>query len=246
MSSLVESSPSRDALGRVCLLTATVATPVVLTLLLVRRLAGELQPLPAGFLVCVGLAAAALALAWRIAWQRWSSPSVLSARLAVWWPPAVLALLAMGLSIPGSHPLALVLFWAMLIGEEVYAGLARRSPSSQIPIARETSPAPAVMDQLPSGVSQQITRNTADGVETLTAILRVSFAAAQQTEIVHVSFCPPLPDQPTATAEQLAGAGCEVKISAETYGARLEVKRRGSLQTPAEAIIKLTATAKLA
>jgi hypothetical protein len=101
----------------------------------------------------------------------------------------------------------------------------------------------AAATELPAGVSQQMTRTAEGGVETLIVLLRVSFASGQQTETVHVAFCPPLVGVATAKYERLRGVECEVKItSLETYGARLELKRRGALQLTGETVLKLTVT----
>jgi hypothetical protein len=150
----------------------------------------------------------------------------------------MLALLAVSLSIPGTHPLALLLFWMCIVGEEVWSGLARR------PAVTLTRSVSAADDDFPPGVSQQLTRATADGVESITARLRVSFASGQQNETVHVAFCPPLDAQPTATCKPLRGAACEIKIAeVATYGARLELKRRGELPAAAEVVVELSVQA---
>lgn len=98
---------------------------------------------------------------------------------------------------------------------------------------------------LPPGVSQQITRTADAAGETLDCLLRVTFVVGEQTQAVHVAFCPPLCFAPTATCQPLDGAACEVKVtSVETFGARLEVKRRGGLALADEAIVQLRVVAQ--
>jgi hypothetical protein len=227
-------------LARAALVTVTALAPLMVLVLFARRLAGGLEPLPSGLLVMVGVSSACLMAAWRFAWQRFAS-SEAGRRLATWWPPALLAVLALSLSVPGTPPLALVVFWLLLAGEEIAAGMSRRAAAT--PRRTEAAVLPQE-SELPADVSQQITRTIHYGVETLIVLLRVSFAAGQQTETVHVAFCPPLVGVATAKYERLRGVECEVKItSVETYGARLEAKRRGALQAADEAVLKLTVTA---
>lgn len=240
----------QQTLLRLCLATATVMVPVVLLLLVARRLTGNFSPLPGVMLVLIGAVAALAAIAWRKL-CRWSAgegswPSQTERGL----PAICLALLAIGLSIHGTPPLSLMLFWLVLVAEEVWTGWPR--PASPPPhvvapqmatITTESNIAEEEEEEaplLPADVSQQMTRVVEGDQELLICLLRATFAAGQQHETLHVAFCPPLLNAPTATCEQLDGPPCEVKLAAvEVYGARLELKRRGPLALADEVILKL-------
>lgn len=241
-------------LGRIALRTATVLVPLLVLLLLVRRLAGELQALPGVLLVVIGGVAVVATCLWRRAWRHLEGATRGGEILATYLPPATLALMAVALSIGGTHPLALISFWAILVGEEVWFGIQRehRSTRGMLPVNANSGPLTSGAEDeqeiaalLPVGVSQQITRTADAQGEQLECVLRVNFTSGEQTQTVHVAFCPPLLFAPLATAEHLDGAACEVKVTAaELFGARLEVKRRGALALEDEAIIALHVVAR--
>jgi hypothetical protein len=222
---------------RVVLRTATFVVLLVALMIAGRRLAGHLEPLPALLLLLTGLLLATAALVWRQLWRKYEGEGRWQDAVARYAPAATFALLAIGLSTSGTHPLALVMFSLALIGEEVWAGMPRAAavgPARSAPVEEQTAA------QLPPGVSQQITRSVEAGSETLDCLLRATLEAGQQHETLHFAFCPPLLWPPTATCEQLSGAACEVKLAAiETYGARLEIKRRAPFTLADEVLISL-------
>jgi hypothetical protein len=222
---------------RVALRTATVVVFLVALMIAARRLAGHFESLPALVLVLTGLVFVIGAVLWRQLWRTYEGEGRWQDAVARYAPAVTFALLAIGLSTSGTHPLPLVVFWLALIGEEVWAGMPR--PRAVAP-ARSASVEEESEARLPPGVSQQITRSVEAGSERLDCLLRAALAAGQQHETLHVAFCPPLLWPPTATCEQLSGAASEVKIAAiETYGARLEIKRRGPFTLADEALFAL-------
>lgn len=241
---------SHTVLMRLCVITLTVAVPLVLLLLVARRLAGNFAPLPGVVLVLIGAVAALTAFGWRKLW-RWSTrEGSWQSQVERGLPAVCLALLAIGLSIPGTPPLALMLFWLVLVAEEVWTGWPRPTlpqPQTVAPLAETSTTESDVAEQeeedaplLPAEVSQQMTRVVEGDQELLICLLRATFAAGQQHETLHVAFCPPLLNAPAATCEQLDGPPCEVKLAAvEVYGARLELKRRGPLALADEVLLKL-------
>lgn len=246
-----------------CWALLVAATAVLLLLALRRLVGGPSAPLTGPLLVFTGVVAALAALVWRALWQK-TEPEPQSGwrgHLYRFLPAVALALLAIALSRSGTHPLALVVFWGVLIGEEVWAGTWatrwRRGGEADEAPAPSAPPGDSLEDAseadesdeeeqplLPEGVSQQITRMATDEGERLACALRGTFAAGQQTETLHVAFCPPLATRPTAACQQLDGPPCDVKVAeCETYGARLELKRRGPTTLADEVILLLEVTA---
>ena len=222
---------------------------IVAMTLLGRRLLGELQPLTPTSLLVAGVMMVTLATAWRLGWTRRAYYRPWHLWLGWLGPMAMLLCGAMALSVPGSSGWALLALWSLIVGVE--AGTAhlywRSLRQRNIAVARpldhwevdevdEEEPATA----LPPGISQQLTRQVTEGVEALTCLLRVTFAVGEQTHTVHVAFCPPLEGELTAHCAQIDGAASEIKITlVETFGARLDVKRRGPLSLSDEAVVLL-------
>jgi hypothetical protein len=199
-----------------------------------RRLAGALgTPLgPFQLLVAAGL------LAGLTRFARGPAPT---GRPGAAGLPVSLAMLAIAasFSLSGGNSFALLVFWAVIAGEECWAwrGLApaRRAPKAKLP----TVPPPAgdtLEDTGPSepatDVLQQLTlRATAEGAQELSGWLRIKLAAGQRTGSLHVAFCPSFDCSPQVQAEAVSGPDCRVKASQVLpYGARLDVK----LDEPAE------------
>lgn len=223
--------------------TLVVAWPLLGVLFVIRRLSGELQPLSPASLLLAGVVLATLAFLLR----KWLSP--LQGRFL---PTLTLVLFAIALSIPGTAWWALVGFWFLLVGEEVWSGWPARAAVSPVitdplPLASDNEEAAREDESglLSPEVSQQITRGrTAAGDETLTCLSRVPFASGEQTHLLHIAFCPPLEGELSARHELLEGAPCECKIAAlESFGARLEIKRRGPLTLADEALVLLNVVA---
>jgi hypothetical protein len=234
--------------GRAGLITVSVLAPLVALLLLARRLTGQLSPLPGAGLIIVGVIAALAAIAWRLAW-RWGASDAQSwqARLATYAPATVLVILLAALSIRGTPGWALGIFWLTLIGEELFAGWwfspaagARRSVVEHEEVETSTCEEEESASLLPAGVTQQITRVQQDHREVLTCLLRATFEINQQHAALHIAFCPPLATTPTAILHQLDGPPCDARLTdSATYGARLELKRRGPLTLADEVLLSV-------
>jgi hypothetical protein len=195
----------------------------------------------------VGLLAALVAVAWRMAWRELdatgSNESEWRPRAAKFGPPIILAMLLAALSMQGTHWLALGLFWLTLIGEEVLTLwwlVHRKTVRRSLAVETEESAEEEEPLVLPRGVSQQITRATETSREVLTCVVRANFAVGEQHVTLHIAFCPPLSSTPTAEHEQLDGPPCDVKLTeVATYGARLELKRRGPLTLADEVLLRM-------
>ncbi len=154
---------------------------------------------------------------------------------------AMLVLTA-SLSLRGSDATALLGFWAMIAGGELWAwrGMlpARRSTKADLAIARPPAPrgGDAIEEFEPTepaiDVLQQLTlRSTAEGGQELSGWLRMRPAAGQRTGSLHVAFCPSFSQIPQVQAEAVSGPDCRIKAAQVLpYGARLDVK----LDEPAE------------
>jgi hypothetical protein len=99
-------------------------------------------------------------------------------------------------------------------------------------------------DSLPAGVTQQLERATHDSGESLHGLLRVEFPRGERTQFVHIPFCPPFTQAPAVHAAQVAGPTVEVKVAqAESFGVRIEVKRKEADREPRSVVLEIEATA---
>jgi hypothetical protein len=206
---------------------------VAAVFVVVRRLAGALNtPLGAFPLVVAGLLLAVLAWTARAPIHRGRS---LAAGILI--SLAVLAL-AVSLSLRGSHPVALLLFWTAIVGGELLAWrkmLPLRWPAGKdLPVRPPLAPLPADGDlsaeseplQPEADILQQLTlRATAEGGQELSGWLRVRLVAGQRMGSLHVAFCPSFAEMPRVQAEAVSGPDCRIKAAQVLpYGARLDVK----------------------
>lgn len=139
--------------------------------------------------------------------------------------------LAASLSLSGGNVGALLGFWAVIVGEELWAwrgSLPDRRvapPPGSAPVdgnlTDETEPAEPA-----ANVLQQLTlRTTADGNQELSGWLRIRFDVGQRSGSLHVAFCPPFGQVPLVQAEALSGPDCRIKAAQVLpYGVRLDVK----------------------
>jgi hypothetical protein len=225
----------RSAVGA---LLAVAAVFVVL-----RRLLGALEtPLGPFQLFVTGVALAALTRTAHAA-----APAGRPRAASVLVSLATLAMAA-SFSLPGSNPVALLGFWAVVVGEGLWEWrglLPARRANSALPLgegqgvraALPTAPphAPAAdgdssEEPASSGpaadVLQQLTlRTTAEGGQELSGWLRLGLAAGQRTGSLHVAFCPSFGQAPQVQAEAVSGPDCRIKAAQVLpYGARLDVK----------------------
>lgn len=75
-------------------------------------------------------------------------------------------------------------------------------------------------------IIQQVTRwRTADGSESLRAVLRADFDEGERSKSLHLSFCPPLPAIPDVEVAELEGPPATSKLAeVQNYGVRIDVR----------------------
>jgi hypothetical protein len=199
-----------------------------------RRVTGAIAaPLPAAEMLLAGALVAALG--WTAHPSR--TPCRASAR-RMFVSPAVVAL-GIALSRVDGNWAALIGFWAIIVGEELWAwrdvlpnGIvsARKRPTSVPLSVHRASPITLPESQEPlepaADVLQQLTlRTNTAGDRELSGWLRMSLAVGQRSGALHVAFCPPFDRAPEVHAEAVAGPDCRIKTAeALPYGVRLEVK----------------------
>lgn len=95
-----------------------------------------------------------------------------------------------------------------------------------------------------SSLRQWLTRTqSVEGGETVEGGLKVSFARGQRQQVLHVSFCPPLPSIPEVECELLDEAPVEVRVAAaHPYGLRIEARREADSNDPLTSEIGFAAT----
>lgn len=172
--------------------------------------------------------------------------------------PGTLAVLltATVFTLPGIGLLDTLLGWLMAIGSEAAAWLAAggwrrgRGAAQQIPIATRVAAAGASDDEefeelLPENVTQQLTRlRLADGVEAIEGLLRCTFAAGEQMQVVHLAFCPPLQRAPELQLDQLDGPEATLRpTTVESFGARLEIRLSQPEATACDVVLRFYAEA---
>jgi hypothetical protein len=154
----------------------------------------------------------------------------------------------------------LLLFWAVLAGEEIWSwhrGLCDGTSVGRIGLGctgsgRTRLPASAAhfaaapADCPPAeNVLQQLTLSRdADGQARLAGWLRVPLAAGQRMGVVHVAFCPPFAETPQVAWEQITGPESRIRLAQLLpYGARLELKLAASAEEPGSVLLRFTAWA---
>ncbi|MEX0937581.1 MAG: hypothetical protein WDZ59_06950 [Pirellulales bacterium] len=213
-------------------------------LLFARRAGGGLvEPLSPAGLIATGLAVAVVGWGLRLAWSRlpgahrprWQATAV------DWTPTVALVLIGAAVSLQGTSPLALAVFWVLLVGCEVAQRIlwrsGRQSETSAASAAISAGPtwnpptpqlAPESMastDEQPY-VMQQVTRTRdAQGREALSGMLRCDLDPGQRSATLHVAFCPPFASVPRLESHQTDGPACRIKVGQLfAYGARLDVR----------------------
>jgi len=136
-------------------------------------------------------------------------------------------LFVVSLSRGGGNPLALIVLWVAVLGEEAWAWRGRtphRVPASGYPVRSTVSedessePAADIMRQL-------TLRSTAEGGQELSGWLRMPLAAGQRSGSLHVAFVPAFDRPPQVQAEAVSGPDCRIKTAeALPYGVRLDIK----------------------
>ena len=77
--------------------------------------------------------------------------------------------------------------------------------------------------------TQRISRFRVAAGESLSGQVRAEFQTGEKTKAIHVAFCPPLAEKPTAEVFQVAGPTANIKQTLlERFGMRLEIKLAAS------------------
>lgn len=241
---------------RLAALAAVALLVLAAALLAARRMAGGFECPPDGAALILTAAVAALAaLLARMFWRGGGTGEQWSALdpLLRWGPPAALLALGLTLTLPRVEPAALIVFWAVLLGEEFWS--ARGSPRlvwkrGKTPAAPRTPRDGAARAALPEAaranaedVLLRITRvRDRAGNEVLRGAARAEFQAGQRAAALHLAFCPPFAQTPELEAFQTEGPETRIKIGQLLpYGARLDLRRTDALQEPTAAVIEFTA-----
>ena len=243
-----DSTDTLVVLRRRLLAALNVLLVLAALLILWRRLAGQLQPPPAGVLISCGLVVAGLAMAIRLLWMQCRLSSLRLVTLAL--PTAALLLIAASLSLPQHAPGTLAAFWTIIVIEEAatiglfyrraFAPAGRKAPSprseqdaeediSEEPPERHVrfDPPQQPAPHFPAAdVYQQTTRGkNAAGSDVMSGYARADFAAGQRFAAVHLAFCPPFAREPSVTTHQADGPPVRIKPTQRAaFGTRLELK----------------------
>jgi hypothetical protein len=244
---------TRDLL-RWMILTGASTAALLGIVLLARRLTTTLQPLTPLSLVLLSLVLVGLSVAlWR-AWCHLDDGNTCSftPRLT---SSTVLLLLGISLSLPGTGIRALLLFWLVLaIGEgwswwrtiRGSAWLVHDHPSAvHFPRLWKRS---SVMDakKIEGELRQQVLRTVLNGRDCLRGQYACEFGEGERQQIIHAVFSPPFPAPPEVEARCSSSDDVTIKVAqAETFGTRLELRRRGTSLIRDGVLVELTASAPL-
>jgi hypothetical protein len=211
--------------------------------LVARRLAGALDQPASGSAIL----AAATALWLLVAALRSISPLAVPFAFMLPGLAAIFTLLALTGPIASRPEVGLV--WVLvicaeaamwrLLGPPVSFGARRAAGSSDAEQGSEEGGVPA-------GLVQRLIRTREGGSESIHALVEVVIPQGDTQGAVHVAFCPPLNGQPTLSAHAINADEAEVRITtAETYGARLEVRLRESPLQPCSVVVEIFGSARL-
>jgi hypothetical protein len=253
---------SATQIGRAISWTAQTLLLALAAFLLMRRLAGELaQPLGGmSFVLTILLLTVVwLALRWPLLHGRAALNASTAAQLAI--GTAAQLLVDLSLTLPGTSVFALVVGWLVLLaGEGIVWALALPNWPSRSPIQSPQPPAPSdaspaeiapqneeydaadLDDELiPPNLIQQLTRTRlASGGEAVEVVVRCPFEPGELLTVAHVAFCPPLAHAPQLDVDPLEGSDVTVRVTqAETFGARLEIRRSQPVDAAEEVVLRL-------
>jgi len=167
------------------------------------------------------------------------------------------AVVGLALTFPNSGIGPLAIFWAILLGEELWSwrrSLRRQPPSDLPPVLPDRPAAPEAISAGPATlplpetpasdvVVQQIVRTrTPDGHHRLSGWIRVPFDAGQRTANAHLAFCPPFATLPEMHVEQTAGPSARVKTGQILpHGARFDLKLDRVAAKPIDVCLEFSA-----
>lgn len=234
---------------RMFVLAGFCAACCLAALMLARRLAGGfVQPLSPFALVALGIMLSVCFAALRASWYWLASASRFDR--AVPWSCSFAGLaFALAFSLPGSSTGAMTLLWIfVLVGECLTAGFVWRRPhvwpltppvadrsGTQVDSRTGQGVAPQFdeldedsLDEelLEDHVIQRLVRTVDEhGGELVFGLQRVTFAAGERQQNIHVAFCPPLASTPKLSMDVMDGPSAETRVlKAESYGAAIEVR----------------------
>jgi hypothetical protein len=239
-----------------------------------RRLAGALPyPLDPAPLLAVGASVVIAVFAIRLGWP--AHPSAGSTSWTTWLAMIGTSLAAMvfaaSVCARGTHVVALLAFWTLLVLEEGWAWQRiLRRPTRDAPrriwrlwrrdrpsmparhaarasAAVPTAQLPKSSDELPpDDVVQHLIRSRAkDGSDTLAGFARIAFAPGQRTGSIHVAFCPPFARTPELSLEQRDGPDARIKTAQLLpYGVRLDLKLAAEAEQRISVLLQFEARAE--
>jgi hypothetical protein len=236
------------------ILTVAFTAALLGMVLLARRLTTTLQPLPPLSLLSLALLLVGLSVALRRSWCRLNdgNPSSIAPQLT---STTVLLLLGISLSLPGTGIMAMLLFWLVLaIGEggawwrtiQGSAWLVHHHPSAvHFPrLWKRWSEMDA--REVEGELRQQVLRIVLNGRDCLRGQYACEFGEGERQQIIHAVFSPPFPVPPEVEARCSGSNDVTIKVAqAETFGARLELRRRGTPLSRDSVLVELTASAPL-
>jgi hypothetical protein len=243
------------------LIAASSLLLTVAFLFAMRRIAGGLShPLPTAMLISIGVVLAGMSAAIRFGALQ-SELNGLHRSFVLIAPTVGVAVACMSISLPGSSIIGLCSLWSVIVSIEcasfyfartrppatvrfrtanLQVGSAQAADVAERVDAAHPAPAP---HGLAAELSQQVQRGMDENSgEYCHGMVRARFVAAQRTETLHVSFCPPFLATPELHVEQIDGPDAQVKITQLLpYGARLEVRLASAPVADAQAVLEFSA-----
>ncbi|MFP6667730.1 MAG: hypothetical protein VB876_10480 [Pirellulales bacterium] len=234
--------------------------------LAIRRIAGGLhEPLSAAGFLLVGLALAVISTMLRFgapATMLRSGANLAQRGFVVLAPPLAVAVICISICLPGSSNIGLCGLWLIVVATEGAFCLFVRSrfriggppqPTRSLdeqqqvekksPERLDAADVTATSQGLAANLLQQFHRGAdKDTGEYCHGMIRATFVAAQRTDTLHLSFCPPFYSTPELHVEQTEGPDAQVKVTQLLpYGARLEVRLASAPETDVQAVLEFTA-----
>jgi hypothetical protein len=98
-------------------------------------------------------------------------------------------------------------------------------------------------EPLPEGVCQQVTRSWVESEQdTVSGLLRASFAPGERSQSLHVAFCPPMLQRPEVRLVQLSGSRARIKAAdVQLFGIRFDLRLASTSQATEEVLIQFDA-----
>ena len=238
----------RNVVLRVAFAAIVGVVGFVALLLLARRLSGALsQPLEFGPALSVALLLAGSTwllrlAAIRLAVNEWQRQALVVTITAMTWTTVV------ALTLSNMSPLAVLALWLPVVAAEIAWRVLPRaeregSRGAGEQGSRRAGETGVSATALPANVLQQLARVRDGDVERVSGVVRLDFAAEEQTTALHLAFSPPLAREPRLELAAIDAAGVTVRATdCRAYGVRLEAKRGREAGSELSVLVKLTAT----